>query len=114
MLNYEEIIVANEHGTLIIKGTKIWVINVLRMLEEGKTRDEIINAHPELSTSEISACIEYATELVIVSDFKKSTKKINEHFTERHELANRIRALKDKPFIFKDENGNETDLSKMK
>lgn len=113
-MKYEEKIVTGERSsTLVIKGTKIWVTDILRMLEEGKTMDEIIKTHPELSTSDISACIEYATELVIVSDFKKSTKKINEHFRERHALANRIRALKDKPFIFKDENGNEIDLSKM-
>jgi uncharacterized protein (DUF433 family) len=113
-MKYEEKLVTSEHSsTLLIKGTNIWVINILRMLEEGKTMDEVIKDHPELSTSDISACLEYATELVIVSDFKKSTKIINEHFRERHALANRIRTLKDKPFIFKDKNGNEIDLSKL-
>ena len=112
-MKYEEKILANEHSTLTIKGTTICVINILRMLEEGKTMAEIIKVHPELSTSDISACLEYATELVIVSDFKKSTKKIYENFRERHAWANRVRALKDKPFIFKDENGNEIDVSKL-
>ena len=90
-MKYEEKITTNELGTVVVKGTDIWIITILRMLEEGKTIDEIIKIHPELSGSDISACMEYATELAIVSDFKKSTKTINEHFNKRHSLAEKFR-----------------------
>lgn len=97
-MKYEEKITTTPHGTAIIKGTNIWVINILRLLEEGKTMNEIINIHPELSTSDISACIEYAVELVIISDYKKSTQKINENFKSRNVLADKIlNAAKDGP-----------------
>jgi len=110
-MKYEEKIVTNENGTPVIKGTTIGVYSILRMLEEGKTMDEIIMVHPLLSNLDISACLEYATELVIVSDFNNLTKKINEHFNKRHALADRIRKLADKPFIFRDKDGNEIDLN---
>ena len=112
-MKYENKIGTNKCDTPTIKGTETAVHDILRLLSEGNSFDEVVRTHPKLSIQDIFACLEYATELVIVYDFKKSTKKINEHFKERHALADRIRALKDKPFIFKDENGNEINLSKM-
>ena len=104
-MKYENNIEANKYGTPTIKGTETSVYEILRLLSEGNSVDEVIRTHPKLSIQDILACLEYATELVIVYDFKKSSKKINEHFKERHALANRIRAMKDKlPPIFKDEN----------
>jgi len=109
-MKYENNIETNKHGTPIIKGTETAVHEILRLLSEGITVDEVIRTHPKLSAQDIFACLEFATELVIVYDFKKSSKKINEHFKERHALADRIRAMKDKPPpIFKDENGNIID-----
>ncbi|MBS1671344.1 MAG: DUF433 domain-containing protein [Bacteroidetes bacterium] len=95
-MKYEQKITTTQYGSKIIKGTDISIITILRMLEEGKTIDEIITAQPSLTSADISACLEYATELVIISDFKKSTKKINEHFTNRHILANKLRAAANK------------------
>ncbi len=94
-MKYEERITTDKYGTPVIKAAEISVFNILRMLEEGKIISEIINIHPELTTADISACIEYAAELVIISDFKKSTKKINERF-ERRALAYKLYALADK------------------
>ncbi len=110
-MKYENNIEANKYGTPSIKGTETAVHEILRLLSEGNSVVEVISTHPKLSIQDIFACLEYATELVIVNDFKKSSKKINEHFKERHALAIRLRAImKDKPPpIFKDKNGNIID-----
>jgi uncharacterized protein (DUF433 family) len=50
------------------------VIDILRILEEGKTSDEVIKAFPQLSVFDVSACIEYATELVIIPTLKFNKK----------------------------------------
>ena len=110
-MNYEDKLAINQNGTLVIKGTEISVIEILRMLSEGNSVNDVIKVHQKISVADIGSCFEYATELVIINDYKKATTAIREDIKERYALAARIRALKDKPFIFTDHNGNKIDVS---
>ncbi len=52
-------------GKPCIAGTRIPVENVLELLQEGITFNEIIEQYyPELEIEDIKACLHYATELV--------------------------------------------------
>ncbi len=53
------------HGKPVIRGTRIMVWQILDLLEDGLTFDEIItNYFPQITKEDISACIEYANHLV--------------------------------------------------
>ncbi len=53
------------HGKPIIKGTRIMVWQLLDLIEDGLTFDEIINNYfPQISKQDIKECIEYANCLV--------------------------------------------------
>jgi uncharacterized protein (DUF433 family) len=53
------------HGKPIIRGTRIMLWQILDLLEDGLTFDEIITTYfPQLTKEDISACIEYANRLV--------------------------------------------------
>ena len=116
-MSYLERIQASEnqilYGNILIKGTKVSVGSIIRELSKGISVEEIIKKWPEISTTDVYACLEYAAELVAAIDFKKAKAAIDVNIKKRYALANRIRSLKDRPFIFKDENGNTTDLSKL-
>ncbi len=45
-----------------IKGTRISVSLVLGYLASGQTQDEIIQEFPDLSKSQIAACLDYARD----------------------------------------------------
>ena len=47
-------------GKPIIKGTRIAVSDVLSWLSQGMTMDDIIDDFPELTQSQILACLAYA------------------------------------------------------
>ena len=51
-------------GKPVIKGTRISVEQIMRMLSGGMTRDEILKEFPHLKAIDIQAAIFYATELV--------------------------------------------------
>jgi uncharacterized protein (DUF433 family) len=51
-------------GKPCIKGTRIMVKNILGMLARGYTREQILNAYPELVTEDISAALEYASQVI--------------------------------------------------
>lgn len=56
-------------GKPCIAGTRITVQNVLELLSEGLTFEEIINDYyPDLSIEDIRACIEYAIAIVAAED----------------------------------------------
>lgn len=51
-------------GKPVIKGTRITVELVLRLLAQGVTVENILENYPHLKRGDILAAIEYATELV--------------------------------------------------
>jgi len=50
-------------GRPCIRGLRITVANVLRLLAANHTRDRILAAYPELEAADIDACIQYAALL---------------------------------------------------
>ena len=56
-------------GKPCIAGTRITVQNVLELLNEGLSFDEIIqDYYPDLAVEDIRACIQYAIALVAAED----------------------------------------------
>ena len=51
------------HGQACIKGTRIPVHQILGMLANGDTIEELLEAYPSLTRQNILACIEYAALL---------------------------------------------------
>lgn len=51
------------HGQACIKGTRIPIHQILRMLANGDTVEELLLDYPSLKREDIFACIEYAAEL---------------------------------------------------
>ena len=65
MVDYKQIISRNpdiRFGKPCIKGTRITVYDVLSWLASGMTFDEIIEDFPELTESDILACLAFAAE----------------------------------------------------
>lgn len=56
-------------GKPCIAGTRITVQNVLELLNEGLTFNEIIqNYYPDLQVEDIRACLQYAIALISAED----------------------------------------------
>jgi uncharacterized protein (DUF433 family) len=51
------------HGQACIKGTRIPVHQILHMLANGDTIEELLKEYPSVTREDILACIEYAAEL---------------------------------------------------
>jgi uncharacterized protein (DUF433 family) len=51
-------------GKPVIKGTRITVELILRLLAQGHTIEEILKAYPHLKKEDILAVLEYATEII--------------------------------------------------
>jgi len=51
------------HGQACIKGTRIPVHQILHMLANGDTIEDLLKEYPSLKQEDILACIEYAAEL---------------------------------------------------
>jgi uncharacterized protein (DUF433 family) len=51
------------HGQACIKGTRIPVYQILHMLANGDTIDDLLEEYPSLKREDILACIEYAASL---------------------------------------------------
>ncbi|NLD36335.1 MAG: DUF433 domain-containing protein [Desulfatiglans sp.] len=51
------------HGQACIKGTRIPVHQIIRMLASGDKSEEIIEDYPSLVAEDIQACLEYAASL---------------------------------------------------
>lgn len=61
-------------GKPCIKGTRITVQNVLELLNDGLTFNQIIkDYYPELTTDDIRACLQYAIALVAAEDIHISS-----------------------------------------
>ncbi|MBI5374424.1 MAG: DUF433 domain-containing protein [Candidatus Schekmanbacteria bacterium] len=63
MLNHISIDSKVCHGQACIKGTRIPVHQILHMLANGYTVDELLEEYPTITRKDIFACIEYAAEL---------------------------------------------------
>lgn len=51
------------HGQACIKGTRIPVHQILHMLANGDTVDELLEEYPSLKKEDIFACLDYAASL---------------------------------------------------
>ena len=51
------------HGEACIRGTRIPVHQILRMLANGDTIDEVLHEYPSLTRENILACFDYAASL---------------------------------------------------
>jgi uncharacterized protein (DUF433 family) len=51
------------HGQACIKGTRIPVHQILHMLANGDTIDELLEEYPSLTREDILACLDYAAAL---------------------------------------------------
>jgi len=51
------------HGKACIRGTRIPVHLIIKMLANGDTIDELLQAYPSITAEDIFACLEYAAEL---------------------------------------------------
>jgi uncharacterized protein (DUF433 family) len=64
-MNYSEFIEINPNvrfGRPCLKGSRISVYDVLTWLASGMTHEEIISDYPELSVSQILACLAFAAD----------------------------------------------------
>jgi uncharacterized protein (DUF433 family) len=72
----ERIIVNSQihFGKPTIKGTRITVQNVLELINEGLSFDQIIkDYYPDLKKEDIQACMQYAIALVAAEDIHISS-----------------------------------------
>ena len=51
-------------GKPIIRGMRFRVIDVLEMLANGMTKEQILEEHPILEADDISACLLYASMII--------------------------------------------------
>ncbi len=51
------------HGQACIKGTRIPVHQILHMMANGDTIEDLLEEYPTLKRADILACMEYAAEL---------------------------------------------------
>jgi len=52
------------HGQACIKGTRVPVYQIVRMLANGDTIDELLKEYPSLERGDILACLDYSASLV--------------------------------------------------
>jgi uncharacterized protein (DUF433 family) len=51
------------HGQACIKGTRIPVHQIIGMMANGDTIDDLLKAYPSIERADILACLEYAAAL---------------------------------------------------
>jgi uncharacterized protein (DUF433 family) len=51
------------HGQACVKGTRIPVHQIIRMLANGDRIDQLLEDYPSLKTEDIYACLDYAASL---------------------------------------------------
>jgi len=65
MINYQDIITlesGKRSGQPCIRGLRLTVCDVLTMLADGMSMDEIINDFPEINKEDILACLSFAAD----------------------------------------------------
>lgn len=66
-MNWRDHIVVDPHvlvGKPVIKGTRISVEHITRLLSDGWREEDILRNYPHLTRVQILACLSYATELL--------------------------------------------------
>ena len=48
------------HGQECIRGTRIPVRQIVRMLANGDTQEDLLEAYPSITREDIAACLDYA------------------------------------------------------
>jgi uncharacterized protein (DUF433 family) len=61
-------------GKPVIKGTRITVQYVLGLLSHGENSESIVRDHPNITTDDIYACIEFASEVLQDTSFVRFPK----------------------------------------
>lgn len=51
------------HGQACVKGTRIPVYQIVRMLANGDTIEDLLHEYPSLTREDILACLEYSASL---------------------------------------------------
>ncbi len=51
------------HGQACIKGTRVPVHQIVGMLANGDSIDQLLRAYPNIERADINACLEYAAAL---------------------------------------------------
>jgi uncharacterized protein (DUF433 family) len=51
------------HGQACVRGTRIPVHQVVRMLANGDTTEDLLEAYPSIAREDIAACLDYAASL---------------------------------------------------
>lgn len=51
------------HGQACVKGTRIPVHQIVRMLANGDTVENLLTGYPSLTREDILACLDYAADL---------------------------------------------------
>jgi uncharacterized protein (DUF433 family) len=51
------------HGQACVKGTRVPVHQIVRMLANGDTTEDLLSDYPNLTREDIRACLNYAAEL---------------------------------------------------
>lgn len=51
------------HGQACVKGTRIPVYQIVRMLANGDTIEDLIEEYPSITREDVLACLEYAASL---------------------------------------------------
>jgi len=65
MINYKEYITiesGKRSGKPCVRGIRITVYDILNMLADGMTYDEIIDDYPKITKEDILACLAFAAE----------------------------------------------------
>ena len=52
------------HGQACIKGTRIPIYQIVRMLANGDTTDTLLKEYPSLEREDVLACLDYSASLV--------------------------------------------------
>jgi uncharacterized protein (DUF433 family) len=51
------------HGQACIRGTRVPVHQIIKMMANGDGIDRLLEAYPSITTEDIFACLDYAAEL---------------------------------------------------
>jgi len=62
MINYKDMESGKRSGQPCIRGLRITVYDVLNMLADGMTADEIISDFPEIDKNDVLACLSFAAD----------------------------------------------------